>query len=105
MEHFSSGGLADLPAAGFAVAQGDGGGGGDDQVKEGLSDGHSDVVLFLFVAIGAGDAAAIGLEGVDGEAGDKGEQVEGGQADVVGAELAGGVIRDLSLDRLEIGFE
>lgn len=105
MDQLGPGGVLDLPAAGFTIANGDFGTGGFDLVKQGLADGHSDVIFLLFVAIGSGDAAAIGLNVLDFETGDEFQQVKSRQAHIVGAELAGGVIGQVGFDGLEVGFE
>src|ERR1043166_1488139 len=94
--------VLDLPAARLAVAGRDVGLLPLDLTEEPVPDRHRDLVLLLLQAVGAGDAAAVGVQLDRPQPGNQREEVERGLADPVALLLAGRVVRDGQLERPEI---
>ena len=92
MEHLQAREVADLHPAALAVGEDDLGFHPGDGLCQILTDLLRDVIFFLFESERPAHAAAIGLDVLNGQAGDEPEDLKGGKPDFKGAEMAGGKI-------------
>ena len=106
MHHIQTGVGRQVPAARLVVTDGLRRALCHDLVAKRLADGLGDGVLLVLIAIGAGDAAAVGAHLLDGQAGHQAEQVDRGPADAVQLLVTGRVVRRVAVPlRFEVGLE
>src|SRR5262249_29833632 len=105
MDGMDSGTVLDLPPARLAVAGSEVCIRFTEQSEERLADGHRDLVLLLFQAVGAGDAAAVRVELDRPQLRHEREKVERRLADAVALLLARCVVGHRQLQRPEVGAQ
>ncbi len=94
----------DLPFAGFAVGDHQIGGEAVDLIKQPLTDGLAGLVVLRLEAVGAGDAAALGLQHRHLDPGNGAQQFEGIDDAPHLLHVAGGVVCDVQIERFHRRF-